>query len=664
MTGQTVSHYRVIEELGSGGMGVIYKAVDLKLGRQVALKFLSLNDEAATARFLREARTAATLNHPNICTIYEIGEHEGKPFIAMELLQGHTLEREIGRRPLPMSALIDFAIQIVDALDAAHSQGVLHRDIKPANIFVTERGQIKILDFGLAKLLVPEKKANHAATEATLVPDEFLTTQPGTAMGTVAYMSPEQARGEELDVRTDIFSCGLVLYEMATGERTFQGTTTAIIFDAILNREPTPPVELNANVTGDLQRIIGTSIEKDRALRYQNASALRTDLQDVREERVSRVVASRIASQASSATPPSGSRWAVASAPVAVPPPPPPPPPAKVSRTSLAVALVGVVCLVGGLLFAYSKYTAPAATTPSAESETANVAPPSIPDAPAANANVNPAPTTNQSAAPPTASSAPVSTATSASTTAPPGPDSLGDTVRVARAKFDAKLYDQALADLTAAVTRYPSSPNAPSAYLLLARTYDQQRRPDDAMASYVELRSKFSSAPEAAEGTVILADLLLRSKREDRDTTALSLLNEVLAQHPRSAWAPRALLRKAALEERLKQRLMDSKVGTNVPAALVSYRTLVDDYPASEGQELALDRLADMYEDLKRPELEAQALHTLAMRIPQNDKDAAWRAGEIYEKKLKDATKARELYALVPEISPHYRDAQKKLQR
>jgi serine/threonine protein kinase len=659
MTGQTVSHYRVIEELGSGGMGVIYKAVDLKLGRQVALKFLSLNDQAATARFLREARTAATLNHPNICTIYEIGEHEGKPFIAMELLQGHTLEREIGGRPLPMSALIDFAIQIVDALDAAHSQGVLHRDIKPANIFVTERGQIKILDFGLAKLLVPEKKADHAATEATLVPNEILTTQPGTAMGTVAYMSPEQARGEELDVRTDIFSCGLVLYEMATGERTFQGNTTAIIFDAILNREPTPPVELNANVTGDLQRIIGTAIEKDRALRYQNASALRTDLQDVREERVSRVVASRIASQASSATPPSGSRWAVASAPLAVSPPRPP---ARVSRASLAVAIVGVVCLVGGLLFAYSRYTAPAATTPSAETETADVAPASIPDAPAANANVNPAPAANPSAASSTPSSAPVS-GKSASTTAP-GVDSLEDTVRVARAKFDAKLYDQALSDLTAAVTRYPSSPNAPSAYLLLARTYDQQRRPDDAMASFVELRSKFSSAPEAAEGTVILADLLLRSKREDRDTTALSLLSEVVAQHPRSPWAPRALLRKAALEERLRQRLFDSKVGTSVPAALVSYRTLVDDYPASEGQELALVRLTDMYQDLKRPELEAQALHILAVRIPQNDKDAAWRAGEIYEKKLKDATKARELYALVPEISPHYRDAQKKLQR
>jgi TolA-binding protein len=368
-------------------------------------------------------------------------------------------------------------------------------------------------------------------------------------MGTIAYMSPEQARGEELDVRTDIFSCGLVLYEMATGERTFQGSTTAVIFDAILNREPTPPVELNANVTGDLQRIIGTAIEKDRTLRYQNASALRTDLQDVREERASRAVASRIASQASSVTPPSGSRWAVASAPVAVTAPAPPPA-AKVSRLSLAVAIGGVVCLVGGLLFAYSRYAAPSTTVPVAESEPPAAAPPAEP---APNAPVDPVTTSNATAVstapstPPEASRVPPVAQKSTPTTAPAA-DSLGDTVRVARAKFDAKLYDQALADLTAAVTRYPSSPNAPSAYLLLARTYDQQRRPDDAMASYVELRSKFSSAPEAAEATVTLADLLLRSKRADRDTTALSLFSEVVAQHPKSPWAPRALPPTAAV--------------------------------------------------------------------------------------------------------------------
>jgi outer membrane protein assembly factor BamD (BamD/ComL family) len=244
----------------------------------------------------------------------------------------------------------------------------------------------------------------------------------------------------------------------------------------------------------------------------------------------------------------------------------------------------------------------------------------------------------------------------------PAATDALKDTVRVARAKFDAKLYDQALSDLTAGVRTYPSSPSAPSAYLLLARTYDQQRRPDDAMASYVELRSKFGTAPEAAEATVTLADLMLRSKRENREAAAIVLLNEVVTQHPTSSWAPRALARKATIEEQLRQRVVDEKLGTSVPSALVSYRTLVENYPSAEGQEFALDRLAAMYDDLKRFDLEAQTLQTLAERVPQNDKDAAWRAAETYEKKVKDLARARAMYAKVPQDSPHYKDAQKKL--
>ena len=640
MVGQTVSHYRVIEELGSGGMGIIYKAEDQILGRQVALKFLSLSDNLASARFLREARTASALNHPNICTIYEIGEHEGAPFIAMELLQGQTLEREIAGRPLSMGPLLDLAIQIVDALDAAHSQGILHRDIKPANLFVTARGQVKVLDFGLAKLLEPASDGAELAT-ATGGSHNLLTTQPGTAMGTVAYMSPEQARGLDLDVRTDIFSFGLVLYEMATGERTFQGSTTAVIYDAILNREPTPPVQLNANVPIELQRIIGSAIEKDRDLRYQTIAAMRGDLEKVKSER---------ATSQPSANPASGSRWAYESQPTVAPAPPAVPgPAASISKSSVAIAAAGVAALVFGLMFAYTRFetSQPPPAAASAVPAMADPAPEEM------KASSVPATVKSVALANPPAKKA---------EEAAPAVDELKDTIRVAQAKFDARLYDQALSDLAVGVKAYPSSPSAPSAYLLLARTYDQQKRPEDAMASYVELRSKFSSAPEAAEGTVALADMTLRSKQENREAAAVLLLNDVILQHPNSPWAPRALLRRAGIEERLRQRVVDAKLGTSVPAALVSYRMLVENYPTADGQDIALDRLAAMYEDLKRYELMAQSLETFVERVPQNDKNAAWRAAEIYEKKVKDSARAKELYAKVPETSENYKDAQKKL--
>lgn len=285
MDGELIGHYRILRKLGRGGMGVVYEAEDTKLGRRVALKFLPEDkhrDPQTLERFLREARSASALNHPGICTMHAIEEDNGKTFLAMELLEGQSLDALLVNAPIAFGRTLEIGIQLADALDAAHKKGIVHRDIKPANIFITDRGQAKILDFGLAKLIRNESAMTIEG--ATIDPDETHLTNPGTAVGTIAYMSPEQARGEELDARTDLFSVGAVLYQMVTGRSPFPGSTSAVIFDKILHSAPIAPITLNPSLPAEFERILNKALEKDRDIRYQVAAELRADLKRLQRE--------------------------------------------------------------------------------------------------------------------------------------------------------------------------------------------------------------------------------------------------------------------------------------------------------------------------------------------------------------------------------------------
>ena len=358
LSGKTVSHYRILEKLEGGGMGVVYRAEDTKLRRQVALKFLPdgfAQDPQALTRFDREAQATSTLNHPNICTIYEIGEHNGQPFIAMEFLDGQTLRHLLNGQPLPLARVLELGIEIADALEAAHAESIIHRDIKPANIFVTKRGHAKVLDFGLAKIRSALMATNNAETTVTQDVDLQDLTTPGSILGTVAYMSPEQARARELDTRSDLFAFGAILYESATGQSPFRGDSTAEIFDAILNRTPVAPVRLNPKLPAELERIIDKALEKDRTLRYQHASEIRADLSRLKRDTETARMAVASSNATAAAEPGPSSRLRVGSRPISV-------------WAAVAAVLALLAVVVGGV-YLRSRRAAPVEAAPLTEKD-------------------------------------------------------------------------------------------------------------------------------------------------------------------------------------------------------------------------------------------------------------------------------------------------------
>ncbi len=718
LVGQTLGHYKILDQIGAGGMGVVYRAQDVKLGRQVALKVLPTGNtasEEAVERFRREARTASSLNHPNICTIYGFDEHDGQLYLAMELLDGEPLDRKLSGRPLDLKVMLDIAAQVADALDAAHTEGILHRDIKPANIFLTRRGPVKVLDFGLAKLS-PEyrRSGRHFDARQETSPPEHFTSVAGTTVGTIAYMSPEQARGDEVDPRTDLFSFGVVLYEMATGRQSFPGHTTAVVFDGILNRDPVPPSAINGMLPAELDRIVSKSLDKDRGMRYQTAADLGADLKRLRRDSGSRqgmtpaLSGTRIADVetvvispgvATKMGAPSGIAIASTAAGTQSAVPLPPANSSTVLRNAartpwmwgVAVGVVTIAAIAAGLGAYFGNRGVPAPADQTA-APSAVVPPPADPPPPAPEAVVTspqPASTTAPAAKSPAPAVPPavgatqkLAAATNTSGAKPgakPAPlpsaplptpvfsrdAQAAQLLDVAKAKLANNLNEQALADLRQIVVDFPGSRTAADAAFLAGEIHEKSGRVDDAMAAYVEFESRFGADGRVADAKLRRAAILARQQRQPKaQAMSLQLLNDVARDFPGTPQAQLALQNKLRIEtERRELRAVDPVTKQDGPAVIVTLRQIIQQFPDSPQAMAARNRLATTFSSLDRHAEAAAVLEDIGAR-GATPPDFWFRLGEIYERRLNDPAKAREAYVKVPAGSPRYNDAQRKLNR
>ena len=645
MIGRTISHYKIFEQIGDGATAVVYKAEDLQLGRPVALKLFDFDtstDYGALAHLQHEARTISSLNHPNICTIHEVTEYRGRPLIAMELLEGDVLSRLIGGRPMEPYRVIELAIQLADALDAVHSEGIIHRDVKSANIFVTKRDQIKLLDFGLA-VFVPKRKP-HSPVE---------TNWLGTTAGTIPFMSPEQVRGEMVDLRTDLFSMGVVLYEMLTGRRPFVGRNVAEIQENIGNRSPIVLPDLGPSAPADLSRIVAKALEKNRKLRFQTAADLRCDLQRLKRDLDS---TESIAVTASQDRPFGVAGVHQNSTRTGTP---------LHKRAALALTAAGMASLGlhAWLADVPSAPPAPLGLVSSVEplpipTETTAVIPKPAGRTPA----IAPAKAPAEKPASPAVVGVEEPSTGTALGPAPAELSSWGEReLQIAQTKADLKLYDQALDTLRGLLERDGDRRNIINAHFLMASIRQRQGKSEDAMAAYLDIANRYPDDQRTPEALYQLAQEMLRSRRSDKETEARAILTRADTGHPDNVWTLRALLARAVLEERRNLRTGDEVLQAQVPAALVTYRRIVERYGQDPQSVTAHLKLAHAYGSVDRYDLAAEAFVQLATAFPSTAADAWFSAGEIYEERLKDYAKARAAYLRVPSSSGRYKNASKR---